>query len=103
MITPRETQSTAAVAAHYDELSPFYLELWGEHRHHGLWASGEETPEQAVRRMVDVVAAEARIEAGSSVCDVGCGYGGTSRVLASDYGAEVTGLTISSVQLDHAR
>jgi tocopherol O-methyltransferase len=103
MITPLETQSTASVAAHYDELSPFYLDLWGEHLHHGLWSSGDETPEEAVRKMVDVVAAEARIGPGGAVCDVGCGYGATARMLAGEHGAEVTGLTISKVQLDHAR
>jgi len=103
MITPRETQSAAAVAAHYDELSRFYLELWGEHLHHGLWSSAEETPAEAVRRLVTVVAAEARVAAGGAVCDVGCGYGATARMLADEYGAEVTGLTLSKVQLDHAR
>jgi len=103
MIKPRETQSAAAVAAHYDELSPFYLELWGEHLHHGLWSSAEETPAEAVRRLVTVVAAEARVAAGGAVCDVGCGYGATARMLADEYGAEVTGLTLSKAQLDHAR
>src|SRR5688572_25761469 len=102
MITPRETPSTAAVASHYDELSRFYLEIWGEHVHHGLWSSPEETPAEAVRRLVTVVADEAHIVAGSAVCDVGSGYGATARMLADDYGAEVTGLTLSKVQLDYA-
>jgi tocopherol O-methyltransferase len=103
MITPRESQPPAAVAAHYDDLSRFYLELWGEHLHHGLWSSGEETPEEAVRRLVEVIADEARITAGSTVVDVGCGYGATARMLAAEYGADVTGFTLSQAQVDHAR
>ena len=43
MIVPRDPQSAAAVADHYDELDPFYREIWGEHVHHGYWATGRET------------------------------------------------------------
>ena len=28
------------VARHYDQLDRFYRELWGEHVHHGFWATG---------------------------------------------------------------
>ena len=47
MIFPTVPQTTEAVAAHYDELDAFYREVWGEHVHHGYWASGRETPEAA--------------------------------------------------------
>ena len=53
------------------------------------------SPEEATRRLIEVVAGEAGIESGSAVCDVGCGYGGTARMLYREYGAEVTALTIS--------
>jgi tocopherol O-methyltransferase len=90
------------VAAHYDDLDEFYREFWGEHVHHGLWTTGRESPEQAVERLIEMVAREAAIGSGSRVCDVGCGYGGTARFLASRYGAEVTGLTISPKQHSYA-
>ncbi len=35
---------------------------------------------------------------GARVCDVGCGYGATARLLAADYGAEVTAITVSAAQ-----
>jgi tocopherol O-methyltransferase len=92
----------ADVAAHYDELDRFYREFWGEHVHHGLWITGKETPEEATRRLVSVVAELAGVRQGSEVCDVGCGYGATARMLADDYGARVTGLTISRAQHAYA-
>ena len=57
MIVPRETQTSAAVAEHYDELDPFYREIWGEHVHHGLWTTGRETPDQAVEALIAHLAA----------------------------------------------
>jgi tocopherol O-methyltransferase len=90
------------VAAHYDDLDRFYREIWGEHVHHGLWTDARATPGEATRRLIDVVAGHARVKAGDAVCDVGCGYGGTARVLAREHAARVTALTISKAQHDHA-
>lgn len=103
MITPPTRPSAAQVAAHYDDLDPFYRKLWGDHVHHGLWDRGDENAEQAVCALVDLVAAVARIGRGSDVCDIGCGYGGTARRLAERFGARVVGLTISRVQAEYAQ
>jgi tocopherol O-methyltransferase len=102
MIYPRISQTGQDVAAHYDGLDRFYREIWGEHVHHGLWRSGRESAESAVRELIDVVARHAQIKAGQVVCDAGCGYGGTARILARDYGAQVIGLTISRAQHAYA-
>jgi tocopherol O-methyltransferase len=53
--------------------------------------------------LIRVVADAAGIEPGMSVCDVGCGYGGTSRYLAKEYQARVTGVTVSEAQIQYAR
>jgi tocopherol O-methyltransferase len=98
MIFPSELQSPERVAHHYDSLSDFYLEVWGEHVHHGLWLDGRESPDEAVLQLIRVVTEEARIGAGTRVCDVGCGYGGTARELVRCHGARVTALTISPAQ-----
>lgn len=102
MIVPKLVPSGMDVAHHYDELDPFYRDVWGEHVHHGLWLSGKEPVEVAVRQLVDIVAAEANVQPGSVVCDVGAGYGGTACQLVKDYGARVTALTISQAQYDYA-
>lgn len=102
MILPKLVPSGPDVALHYDELDPFYRDIWGEHVHHGLWLSGKEPAEVAVRQLVDVVAAEAGVQPGSEVCDVGAGYGVTACQLVRDYGARVTALTISKAQYEYA-
>ncbi len=99
MIFPGTAQDGAAVAAHYDDLDVFYRDIWGEHVHHGYWATGRETPEVAVEALIDLVAARLGVGAGQAVCDIGCGYGGTAAYLAARFGAAVTGLTISAAQL----
>ena len=72
--------------------------MWGEHVHHGLWTTGRETPEEAAAALSRHVGDAARIGAGQRVVDVGCGYGATSRLLARERGARVTGLTLSAAQ-----
>jgi tocopherol O-methyltransferase len=91
-----------AVASHYDELDPYYRSLWGQHVHHGLWETGRESPQEAVIALSHLVAERAGITEGVRVCDVGCGYGGTARLFASDYGARVTGVTVSRRQYEGA-
>ena len=102
MIVPAMAQTAEAVALHYDSLDRFYREIWGEHVHHGLWRTGKESPHAAVEALVGAVADRLKLEPGQSVCDVGCGYGATARLMADRWGCEVTGLTLSAAQLDYA-
>lgn len=94
--------SVSDVARHYDQLDRFYREIWGEHVHHGLWETGRESSDEAVRALSHLVASKAALVPGAEVCDLGCGYGGTSRLLADEYGARVTGLTVSAAQQRYA-
>ncbi len=102
MIQPRKPTDTQDVARHYDELDAFYREIWGEHLHHGLWTTGRESVDQAVLHLIDTVADAAGVREGIRVCDIGCGYGGTSRYLASSRGAHVTAYTVSETQYRYA-
>jgi tocopherol O-methyltransferase len=102
MIISANEQTSAAVAQHYDELDPFYRELWGDHVHHGLWSTGLENPAQAVENLIACVARCLELNPGERVCDVGCGYGATAQWLAEHHGVHVTGLTISAVQAQRA-
>jgi tocopherol O-methyltransferase len=103
MIVSREIQTSAAVAEHYDELDPFYREIWGDHVHHGLWKSGQETPHEAVEALIGHLAGTLDLRPGQHICDIGCGYGATAEWLARHYDVRVTGVTLSSAQLRQAQ
>jgi tocopherol O-methyltransferase len=88
------------IVQHYDELSPFYRDIWGVHIHHGYWRNGSETKEEAQEQLIKELIARAEIKNGSRVLDVGCGMGGSAVFLSELLGAHVTGITISPVQVE---
>ncbi|KAJ4019035.1 hypothetical protein NW752_004778 [Fusarium irregulare] len=94
------------IKLHYDLASDYYLSLWGEHIHHGYWPTQEseatQTKEEAQANLIQLLLDVSKLPPGSSVLDVGCGIGGTSRHLASKYGSSVTGITISTKQVEIA-
>lgn len=87
------------IIEHYNFVSPFYYSLWGEHLHHGYWVTGKETKEEAQIALTKHLAQAAKIKQGSSVLDVGCGFGASSIYLAKNYNAKTIGITISKVQV----
>jgi tocopherol O-methyltransferase len=95
-------RNPSAVARHYNRLDRFYRRLWGEHVHHGFWETPTWSTAQAVRHLVHRVAEDARLTDSARVCDVGSGYGAPARLLAEDYGAHVTGFTVSAAQHAYA-
>ena len=90
------------VASHYDDLDEFYRTIWGTHVHHGLWLAGGESIETATDNLVRHAISGLELTSASRVCDVGCGYGETSRLLAKETGADVVGYTVSRAQYDFA-
>lgn len=102
MIVPDISQNAVAVADHYDELDPIYRRVWGEHVHHGLWATGRETPAEAVEALIDTVGDRLRLMPGEACVDIGCGYGSTARQLAATRRVRVTGFTLSVEQVHYA-
>jgi tocopherol O-methyltransferase len=102
VIVPDVSQNAVAVADHYDDLDPVYRRVWGEHVHHGLWATGRETPVDAVEALVDTVGDRLHLKPGEACADIGCGYGSTARHLAVTRGVGVTGMTLSAEQAQYA-
>ncbi|MEM0981822.1 MAG: methyltransferase domain-containing protein [Cyanobacteria bacterium P01_H01_bin.58] len=110
LLTPRRYQSADTVANSYDEwtedgILEFY---WGEHIHLGHYGSPPRSKE-FIQAKIDFVHEMVRwgglnqLPAGTTVLDVGCGIGGSSRILARDYGFAVTGITISPQQVRRAQ
>ncbi len=93
--------SQREIRFHYDVATLFYRLLWGRHIHHGLW-QGSETVAVAQEQLIDTLAALG-VRRAETVLDVGCGMGGSSRHLATKYGCQVTGVTLSPVQRIWAR
>jgi tocopherol O-methyltransferase len=95
--------SHETVAAHYDQLDRFYRSIWGDAMHHGLWQDGCETRAQAVRALHDAVIARARLRPGMQVCDVGCGYGHSARLMVREQDVQVTGINRCPAQHQRAQ
>ncbi len=109
LISARSYESSDTVANSYDEwtqdgILEFY---WGEHLHLGHYGSPPQRKDffQAkadfVHEMVKWGGLD-KLPPKTTVLDVGCGIGGSSRILAKDYGFEVTGITISPKQVQRA-
>ena len=110
LVTPRSYRSSETVATSYDQwtqdgILEFY---WGEHIHLGHYGSPPRrknflrAKEDFVHEMVRWGGLD-QLPAGTTLLDVGCGIGGSSRILARDYGFSTTGVTISPQQVRRAR
>lgn len=93
---------TRKIRAHYDFASPFYETLWGRHIHHGYYQNGDESKETAAENLIKLLIERSQIARGSRVLDVGCGVGGSAIWLAEKMDCQVTGITISPVQMQMA-
>jgi tocopherol O-methyltransferase len=87
------------IIEHYNEISPYYRDLWGVHIHHGYWKTGLETKEQAQEELIEQLISRAQIQPSATILDVGCGLGGTAIYLHKKLGGRVTGVTISPKQI----
>ncbi|EXJ55197.1 hypothetical protein A1O7_08123 [Cladophialophora yegresii CBS 114405] len=87
---------------HYELASDYYYSLWGQHIHHGYFLDANETKEAAQVNLIDLLLEISQLSPNSTVLDVGCGIGGTTRHLARQKGCTVTGITISGRQVQIA-
>ena len=109
-INARKYISSGTVASAYDAWTNDKLleRLWGEHIHLGFYPSEKKNidfREAKVRFVHELVKWSGldKLPKGSRILDVGCGIGGSSRILAKYYGFNVTGITISPGQVKRAR
>jgi cyclopropane-fatty-acyl-phospholipid synthase len=94
------------VAHHYDLNGRLYSLFLDRDRQYSCayFPKGTETLEEAQEAKKHHIAAKLCLERpGLSVLDIGCGWGGMALTLARDYGARVTGITLSTEQLAEAQ
>lgn len=76
-----------------------YEKVWGGHIHFGIYTRPDASFDAAIFSAKARVAALAAAGAGSTVLEVGCGYGGTAAYLAKNHGVEVIASNLSLTQL----
>ena len=93
-------QGVATARDYYDseEADSFYHAIWGgEDIHVGLYDDTSDI-RTASRATVDRMAAMLGDVRGKALLDIGAGYGGAARVMASEHGANVTCLNVAVVE-----
>lgn len=95
----------ANVAHHYDISDDLYRLMLDKDMQYSCayFSDPGMSLEDAQRAKKAHIARKLMIEPGMSVLDIGCGWGGMALTLAHDYGARVTGVTLSENQLATAR
>ena len=93
------------ITDHYDLGNRFYAE-WldtGMAYSSALFSSPEQSLCDAQSEKMHALCRALDIRPGMSVLEIGCGWGGFAEIAARDYGATVTGLTLSPSQLEWAQ
>ena len=78
------------IAKFYDESSGIWLDVWGEHMHHGYYP----TPDYKDHKLAQIDMIDRTLDwayceekpAPKSIVDVGCGVGGSSRHIVKKFG-----------------
>ncbi len=100
--TPLSARKNAA--HHYDLTDELFALFLDEDRQYtcAYYAEPGMTLAQAQIAKRHHIAKKLLIKPGMRVLDIGCGWGGMGRTLARDYGAKVTGITLSVNQAAYA-
>ncbi len=89
---------------HYDIGNDLYRHMLGSHMIYscGYWRKARNL-DDAQRDKLDLSCRKLHLEPGQKVLDIGCGWGGTARYMAQNFGVEVLGITVSTAQAELAR
>jgi cyclopropane-fatty-acyl-phospholipid synthase len=99
-------RDAAVIHHHYDVSNTLYSLLLDENMAYssGYWTSDDSSYDivDAQRDKLDMICRKLGLAPGKHLLDVGCGWGALSIHAAREYGARVTGITISAEQLAFA-
>ena len=94
------------IHAHYDLGNEFYRQWLDETMSYSsAWFDGRRDGDMVAAQWAKVRRAltECGVQPGDRVLEIGCGWGGLAECGARDFGAHVTGVTLSREQLDYAQ
>lgn len=94
-----------AIEYHYDVSNAFYALFLDRNMVYscGYYRSATDTLEQAQEQKLDHILGKLALRPGDRFLDVGCGWGALVIRAAQHYGAQATGVTLSTNQLEYAR
>jgi cyclopropane-fatty-acyl-phospholipid synthase len=99
------SNSRKNIHAHYDLGNAFY-ELWldGTMNYSSAWFEGDHTKDMAEAQKAKVRRALRMVNAkpGDRVLEIGCGWGALAEAATTEFGAHITGVTLSTEQLAFA-
>lgn len=93
------------ISAHYD-LGNAFFQSWLDsdlNYSSGIFSVHDTTLEAAQRVKLDMIVDALDLTNGEKILEIGCGWGALARTAATRHNAHVTGITLSSEQLAHAR
>jgi cyclopropane-fatty-acyl-phospholipid synthase len=98
-------RDAAAIRYHYDVGNEFFALFLDDSMTYscGIFSRGAQTLEAAQLTKLELVAGKLKLKPGMRVLDVGCGWGSFAIHAAKNYGAQVTGVTLSEPQAELAR
>lgn len=100
MNTQSQKRSFKVGEQHYDAGNDLYGKMLDERMVYtcGYWKDADNL-DDAQRNKLDLVCKKIGLEKGMNVLDIGCGWGSFAKFAAEEYGAKVTGVTISREQV----
>jgi cyclopropane-fatty-acyl-phospholipid synthase len=94
------------IHAHYDIGNPFYRQWLDETMNYSsAWFEGDRSQPmpQAQAAKVRRALRECAVQPGQRLLEIGCGWGALAQTAAHEFGAQVTGVTLSTEQLQYAQ
>jgi cyclopropane-fatty-acyl-phospholipid synthase len=89
---------------HYDLGNSLYEAMLDKRLNYSCaYWEGAKNLDEAQERKLEMLCRKLRLEPGTTVLDIGCGWGGFAGYAAEKYGARVVGITVSQEQAQYVR
>ena len=100
-----KAQAKRNIAYHYDLGNDFYTKWLDETMTYSsaLFQTGKESLSEAQTNKYKLICDNLSLKPSDHVLEIGCGWGGFAEYAIKNYGAKVTGLTISKEQLEYSQ